>query len=266
MLENQALSNWPFFTWLLEPFALWYSHALPNHDVPNYLAWHARVMVLAWGILAPVGAVTARYWKIWPGQQWPKQTDHKGWWHTHRFCQWVAAILTLVGVYLIVNTTGSLTTLGGRVSQYGQSAGAQFHFWVGIILVLASSAQVLSALLRGSKGGPTEPQLRGDHFDMTLHRRRFEAFHKTLGWLAIIGAIAVIIVGLNMLQAPRWMWLALSLWWTTLIVLSLHWQRKGQCIDTYQTIWGADPNLPGLAFKPTGWGVRRIFLSKETKA
>jgi hypothetical protein len=266
MLETHPLAAWPLLAWLFEPFVLWSKQQILSQEIPNYLAWHARVMVLAWGIFAPVGAVGARYWKIWPGQHWPQQTDHKGWWHLHRFCQWVAAALTLLGVYLIVSATGSLSTLGSRVSQYGESSGAQFHFWVGLVLVVAAGAQVLSALLRGSKGGPTEPQLRGDHFDMTLHRRRFELFHKSLGWLAIFGAIAVIIVGLNMVHAPRWMWLTLGLWWTVLIVLSVHWQHKGQCIDTYQTIWGADPNLPGLTIKPTGWGVRRIFLSKETKA
>ncbi len=264
MAEVNFIVSWFGASWFNVPWSF-SAQAAGEHQVANYIAWHARTMVLAWGILAPIGALTARFWKIWPGQQWPMVTDYKAWWYLHQFFQWLAAALSILGVYLIANGTGSLVVLG-RLSNFQNSASAQFHLWCGTVLVLAGVLQVVSALLRGSKGGPTEPTMRGDHFDMTLRRRRFEYFHKSLGWLAIILSIAVIIVGLNMVQAPRWMWLTLSLWWSALIVLFVHWQRKGRCIDTYQTIWGADPNLPGIAFKPTGWGVRRIFLSKETQA
>jgi hypothetical protein len=46
--------------------------------------------------------------------------------------------------------------------------------------------------------------------------------------------------------------------WMLLLLAAIRWQKKGQCIDTYQAIWGQDPRLPGLRAAPIGWGIRRI--------
>jgi hypothetical protein len=34
-------------------------------------------------------------------------------------------------------------------------------------------------------------------------------------------------------------------------------QRAGRCIDTYQAIWGLDPDLPGNRRRPIGFGIVR---------
>lgn len=110
---------------------------------------------------------------------------------------------------------------------------------------------------RGSKGGPTDHELRGDPYDMSPHRLRFERIHKGLGWLTVLSAMAVIALGLLVADAPRWMPWVLLAWWSALALLALRWQGQGRCIDTYQAIWGPDPVHPGNRQRPIGWGVRR---------
>ena len=147
----------------------------------------------------------------------------------------------------------------GLAWRNGQSASlaAQWHGWLGWALFVAGWAQVAGALLRGSKGGPTDVQLRGDHYDMTPRRRAFELVHKSLGWLALLLAVAVVFLGLVAVDAPRWMLLMLALWWVALGAAFLYLQSRGKCIDTYQAIWGPDPAHPGNRLPPSGWGVRR---------
>jgi hypothetical protein len=104
---------------------------------------------------------------------------------------------------------------------------------------------------------------RGDHFDMTARRRVFEWTHKILGWLSLGLACLTIALGLNLVDAPRWMLLSLLAWWVMLLVIGWRWQRQGRCIDTYQAIWGVDPSLPGMQVAPIGVGVRRVNGSED---
>ena len=139
----------------------------------------------------------------------------------------------------------------------GQSALATLHGWAGWFVLALGTWQVASGLARGSKGGPTANQLRGDHYDMTPWRVQFERLHKFLGWLALLSSVGVIAAGLALVNAPRWMVLLLAAWWIALALAFTWLQRAGRCIDTYQAIWGPDPTHPGNQRKPIGWGVRR---------
>jgi hypothetical protein len=139
----------------------------------------------------------------------------------------------------------------------GTSAAARAHTLLGWALCLAGWAQVASGLLRGSKGGPTDRQLQGDHYDMTRWRYAFERLHKALGWLALVGAVGAIALGLAVADAPRWMALVLGAWWLALAALFVCLQHQGRCIDTYQAIWGPDEHHPGNHLPVVGWGVRR---------
>jgi hypothetical protein len=93
---------------------------------------------------------------------------------------------------------------------------------------------------------------------MTGWRRVFERLHKGLGWLAVLVAALAILLGLGLVDAPRWMALTLALWWLALVAVFVRLQRAGRCIDTYQAIWGPDPAHPGNRLKPVGWGIRRL--------
>jgi hypothetical protein len=107
--------------------------------------------------------------------------------------------------------------------------------------------QVIAGLARGSKGGPQDAVVRGDHYDMTPRRNTFEKTHKLLGYAALLLALVTVFMGLVVADAPRWMVLAVSLWWMALIALFTCLQMQGRCIDTYQDIWGPDIALRRLA-------------------
>ncbi|PUE07229.1 cytochrome B [Limnohabitans sp. T6-5] len=208
-------------------------------------------MVMAWAILLPAGALWARYFKVLPSQNWPDRLDNKIWWHAHRALQCLGM---------------TLATLGAAVAwQHTTQAGplARLHGYAGWLLMFLGGLQILSGLLRGTKGGPTDKQDRGDHYDMTVRRRWFERVHKGLGWMSLLAAMAVMGMGLLLADAPRWMPLVLLVWWLVLASLAWRWQRQGRCIDTYQAIWGTDKRHPGNQLPPIGWGIRRPFDTQK---
>lgn len=215
------------------------------HHLPNWMIWHARTMVASWVVLLPLGVLAARYFKVTPHQDWPQVLDNRAWWHAHRSLQYFGMALVLVGIFLSFNHGAQATV------------SAVWHHWLGWAVVILGAGQLVSAWGRGSKGGPTEPAIRGDHYDMTIHRRWFERLHKGLGWLAIAVAILTVLLGLSAADAPRWMLGVLCVWWLLLGTLAWRWQHQGRCIDTYQAIWGTDSRHPGNQRTPIGWGVRR---------
>lgn len=226
--------------WLLAPI-----DATRAHEVGFAVSWHARSMVLAWAVLAPLAVVIARYFKVLPGQDWPRELDRQFWWRSHWMGQGIVVSLSLFGLGLIL----------------GSAKGGTLHGVLGYVLLALMAVQVVFGVFRGSKGGPTAPghdgSLRGDHYDMTPWRVMFEWCHKLLGYLALGLSVAVVTMGLWLANAPVWMWLAIGLWWGTLIAAVIVLQAKGRAIDTYQAIWGPDPTHPGNRRAPIGWGLRR---------
>lgn len=198
-------------------------------------AWHGRFMVLAWGICAPCGILVARYLKVTPRQRWPEELDNKFWWYSHLICQNTAVLAMAVGFVIIF-------------ANRGETAPSGLHALFGWSILLGTVAQVLSGLLRGTKGGPGDPlpdgSLLGDHYAMTPRRLLFERFHKWVGYALFLGAICVLLQGLWMLNAPRWMVLALLLYWSGLVVV-LKLLGPTPRVSTYQAIWGLDPAHPG---------------------
>lgn len=229
--------------WLLLPLS-----GSATHHVEPAVAWHARLMVLAWAVMLPLGALVARYGKVLPGQDWPRQLDNPVWWHLHRVLQYGGVAIALVAVAL----------MGWPARAAAGGIGA--HAGIGWLVLALGLVQVATGVLRGSKGGPTSATLRGDHYDMSARRRWFERVHKSLGWLAIGLTLPVIGLGLRAADAPRWMPLLLALWWAVLAFAAWRLQRAGRCIDTYQAIWGPDPAHPGNRIAPIGPGVRRPLL------
>lgn len=227
--------------WWLTPLS-----GASEHHLPDWAIWHARTMVAAWAVLLPLGVLAARYFKVTPQQDWPRVLDNRFWWHAHRGLQYLGMALVVPGIWLAWDQGAQATAV------------AEWHHWLGWFVVALGAGQLVSGWSRGSKGGPTEPTLRGDHYDMTPHRRWFERMHKSLGWLAIGIAVLTVALGLMAADAPRWMAGVLVLWWLLLSALAWRWQRQGRCLDTYQAIWGTDQGHPGNQLPVTGWGVRRL--------
>ena len=224
-----------------------------NHELSFWVSWHGRIMVLCWGVLLPLGVLAARFFKVMPSQNWPAQLDNKAWWHAHLHGQSAAIALALVGVALIWNTAGGATAL------------ARWHGYMGWAVMALGVLQAAAGFARGSKGGPLEPVMRGDHYDMTPRRNAFERTHKTLGYAALLLALSTVFMGLLVADAPRWMLLAISLWWLVLIAGFVGLQKQGRCIDTYQAIWGPDAGHPGNGVVPIGWGIRRYTAASFSK-
>lgn len=227
------------------------------HDVGTIISWHARLMVTAWGIMLPLGVFIARFFKIWPKQNWPQQLDNQNWWYSHLLLQWLGALMAVGGFGLVWWVSDSV------------SGEANWHRWFGQLSMGLLVIQVGGGVLRGSKGGPTDPAVdgswRGDHYDMSNRRIVFEHCHKIIGYLALICAAAAITTGMWDVNAPRWMWLAIAVWWSALSVAALVLQRRGNAIDTYQAIWGPDQRHPGNSLKPIGFGIRRDDAERMEK-
>jgi hypothetical protein len=199
------------------------------HDISPLVAWHARLMVLAWSVLIPLGVLTARFYKVTPKQDFPAQLDNPFWWHAHRALQYAGVFLSFVAI--------------GFVWYKNVNVDARsLHQFFGYALLVLGLFQVIGAQLRGTKGGPSDVAkglpLRGDHFDMTRRRRIFEGWHKRLGYTALALVVVTTMLGLALADAPRWMWLAIGSWWISLAAIFLVLQRRGRAIDTYTAIWG----------------------------
>lgn len=222
------------------------------HEVSAAVSWHARTMVLAWGVIAPLAVIIARFLKIVPGQDWPSELDNQTWWRCHWIGQTFVVVLTLLAVGLVFPPDWNAIGL---------------HSGAGYLLLIAMLLQVLLGVFRGSKGGPTSRDwngsLRGHHYDMTSWRKTFERTHKALGYLMLVIAIITILLGLWKANGPIWMWLSLTCWWLALLVLFIVLQKRGHAIDTYQAIWGDDPVHPGNSLPAPGWGVTRPGDNKK---
>lgn len=122
-------------------------------------------------------------------------------------------------------------------------------------------AQYLAGWLRGTKCGPTEVArtgtIRGDHYDMTFRRVVFEHMHKTTGYICLIVALIAVFSGLWMTNAPRWLWLIIVSWWVAVVVAFIGFQKAFGAAETYESIWGDDPELPGNQLKPIGLGIKK---------
>ncbi len=235
--------------WLLSP-----ADPARAHDVGVALSWHARTMVLGWGILAPLAVLAARYLKVMPGQNWPEDLDNKTWWRWHWMSQSLVLALSAVGLLLILMAD--------------QNTGAAvMHCAFGYTVLVLGVVQGLSGLLRGSKGGPTslaaDGSLRGDHYDMTLRRQLFEACHKLFGYVALILMIGAVVSGLWQANAPNWMWCFLGIFWTSLLALAFLLEKRGWAFDTYQAIWGPDPVHPGNRLDAQARGSHTRMYSKN---
>jgi hypothetical protein len=236
--------------WLMTPIS-----GSSHSELQSAVYWHARVMVLAWAVLLPLGCVVARYFKVTRRQRWPEELDNLFWWRSHLRLQVGGIAFACLGLCLILLATPSRPGVTMTL-----------HGLFGWIVMAMGGMQIAIGIRRGSKGGPTgvganerDPATwRGDHYDMTAWRMMFERLHKSAGWLAVLLAIPTTVLGLLVADGPRWMLVVLSCWWSGLLIVCIRLQLLGRCVDTYQAIWGPDPVHPGNRMHPIGWGVQRL--------
>ena len=235
--------------WLLTPISGSYEHIIATST-----AWHGRLMVLGMGVLTPPTIIVARFFKVTPQQDWPRQLDNPFWFVTHR--RWGHAIGLIVA-------TGLAFALA---KQAWQPPWHSLHGGLGWAVIGLVLIQVVGSWLRGTHGGPIDPFTRrrrppndwpGDHFSMTQRRIVFEYAHKWGGYILLALTLMAIPTGLLAADAPRWMPITMGIWWLFFLSVFIWLQRAGRCIDTYQAIWGLDPKLPGNRRRPIGFGIVR---------
>jgi hypothetical protein len=214
----------PIVNWWMLPLS-----GAATHDIAPLVSWHARLMVLAWSVMIPLGVLAARFFKVTPRQDFPARLDNPFWWHAHRGLQYTGVVLALFAVGLIWQMNAVLDA-------------NNWHSLFGYVLLALGLLQIGSAHLRGTKGGPTDVAkglpLEGDHYCMTRHRRIFEYLHKGMGYAALALTVLTTALGLVLADAPRWMALVISLWWLFLIGGFVWLQKRRRAVDTYTAIWG----------------------------
>lgn len=223
--------------------------------ISDTTAWHGILMGLAWIVLMPAAFIVARFYKITPGQDWPRHLDNPFWFVNHRRFGYAVMLVTVVALVLIVWGEGGVILWRSH------------HAAAGWIVVALGGFQIVGSLLRGTHGGPMNPftrQLRpraqwpGDHFSFTRRRAVFEYSHKIVGYILVPLCVWTVAGGLEATNAPRWIWLVVIAWSVICVGVFVGLQRMGRCVDTYQAIWGPDETLPGNRRKPIGWGIRRL--------
>jgi di/tricarboxylate transporter len=201
---------------------------------------HAILMMVAWLLLLPAGALVSRFQKVTPKQEWPRALDNLLWWRLHRVFQYAGVACALIALAVVFLVTGRLPwTL--------------LHVQVGMIVVTLAVLQIASTWFRGTKGGPTEAGAdpsdpatwRGDHYDMTRRRRLFEGWHKVCGWWAILLAPVAVLLGLALLGWPRLLCALAAILLLCEAGLAALLARGSRGINTYQAIWGPHEGHPG---------------------
>ena len=196
--------------------------------------WHGAMMALAWLVLIPAGGLVARFFKVRPTQDFPAQLDDPLWWNTHRLTQTAGAALAAVAAWWAYDARDQV--IDWQLS----------HVQLGIVTLSLCTAQMLSPLLRGTKGGPTDTYAdpadpltwRGDHYDMSLQRRLFEAWHKNFGYVAMLVALAALWTGIETAGLPDWWKLGVVAATAIYLAAFIHLTRRWRRVDTWLAIWG----------------------------
>jgi hypothetical protein len=210
--------------------------------IPVHWGYHAILMVTIWFVLVPLCILTIRFGKPKPTLNGIKEKvsiKNSVWWwfNVHKYGLFLAVGLSLAG--LAVAMTASKGFSGS------------LHSIFGITTIGLGCLQVVSGWLRGKHGGrnyytavPDDPSTwRGDHYDMTPRRRKFEAYHKTAGYFAGFSAVGAVASGLMQYPIPEL--LAVMLIAALIIfVLCVVLEYKGFRYDGYRAAHGYNPEHP----------------------
>lgn len=198
--------------------------------------YHALLMFSVWMVLVPVCVIAIRFFKPKPSQYGVTTKislrNIRWWWFSvHKYGLFAAVGLSLAGA------TVALVVRGGF--------SGSVHSMFGITTLTMACLQVISALFRGTHGGryynnakPDDPSTwRGDHYDYTLRRRMFEAYHKSSGYFTGIFALGAVGSGLMQYSFPvlaAFAFILPILFLVVWIVLEF----KGRRYDGYRAVFG----------------------------
>ncbi len=217
---------------------------LPILDLTIEVHWsyHAILMFVLWFLIVPVGIFVIRYFKPEPTtygiEKGTGKLDKKLlWWTIHYYFLYSAIGFSLAGISFAIFVSGGFS--------------GTLHAVFGISTVIFGCLQIFSAWFRGSHGGkhgvdshPDEPDTwRGDHFDMTPQRKRFETYHKTAGYFTLLLALGTVISGLLQFWIVE-IAVALVVILMAGLLVSIILELKGYRQDTYRSVYGDHPEHP----------------------
>jgi hypothetical protein len=204
--------------------------------------YHAILMVAVWFVLVPICIITIRFGKPKPtlnGIREKVALRNLVWWwfSVHKYGLMLAVGLALAGAAMALMVSGGFS--------------GSLHSFFGISTVALGCLQVVSGWVRGKHGGknyytadPNDPSTwRGDHYDMTPRRRKFEAYHKTAGYFVYFFAVGAVATGLMQYPMPELAGFVIAIAFVAL-VLCIVMEYKGLRYDGYRAAHGYNPEHP----------------------
>jgi len=139
---------------------------------------HGALMILAWGCLSPVGTVFMKYGKHLPPSIWFK---------THKFIQPLAILVTIIAFIIILASGVVANELNGAPK-------SKQHANMGFAVLILCIVQGLLGYFREKISGHTDAD-KGTDYPHGPNRNRFNAVHRTVGWVLFGLALATIYKG-----------------------------------------------------------------------
>lgn len=147
-------------------------------EVDSKFVVHAWLMTIGWGVLIPLGVLTARFLKSKPNKLWFK---------LHRAIQTTGLVFAIIGLVLAVQAVGNKGGNGQHFAGTNKS-----HKVLGLVVMVLGIQQPLFAIFR-----PHPPK---DGETTSGMRAAWEILHKGSGYVAVVLAVAVIFLGMDALK------------------------------------------------------------------
>jgi hypothetical protein len=213
-----------------------------GRTIEIHWSYHAILMFCIWMILVPVCIITIRFFKPKPeGIGITEKVSITNvrwlWFSVHKYGMYTAMFLTLSGALVAVIVSKGIS---GSV-----------HSLFGVLTVAMGCLQVISAVLRGTHGGKhygdaklDDPSTwRGDHYDHSIRRQRFEAYHKTSGYFTSFFAVGAVASGLMQYPMPLLTVLAFAIP-ILLLIVWIVFEYQGRVHDGYRAVYGSSMEHP----------------------
>jgi len=213
-----------------------------GQTIEIHWTYHAVLMTFTWLFLVPLCILIIRFGKPRPtfsGLKRKVAIYHREWWwfSAHKYGMMVAMLLSLGGGIVAIAVSRGFS---GTV-----------HSVFGILAITLGVVQIVAGWLRGRHGGkyyytadPKDPSTWfGDHYNMTLRRQIFEAYHKNAGYFAAFCALAAVASGLMQYSLP-WLLAAVITLFVLALVCAAVLDFSGLKYDGYKAAHGTDPEHP----------------------
>ena len=146
------------------------------------LLFHILLMGASWGALLPWGAALANRARAVSGRG--------EWFKLHRTFQYAGWMLQVLGFVVIFANVAKGSPNGSGIFQYHFES---THAKLGLVVVIVGTLQPLNALIRPHP-------LNGKTGQKSNLRRFWELWHKGAGWLAILGGLVNVLLGILLLK------------------------------------------------------------------